>query len=711
MALKQYSFRPLHLEVAEEIRDAVASGQPVVALESTIISHGGLPFPQNLELGTDLEGIIRRYKGVPATCAVINGIAKVGLTDADFLAIAHEKSDVIKASRRDLAYAVATRRTASTTVAGTMVLAHAAGIPVFATGGLGGVHRGAEFSFDVSADLTELGKTPITVVCAGVKSILDIPKTLEVLETQGVPVVSLRSDTFPAFFTEGTLPSPRRVESEAEVARMMFASAHSFGNNNPQTGTLVAVPNPEPYSNALELEACIEEALAQAERDGLYGAATTPFLLQSIEKLTAGLSLESNVALVKNNAAVATKIASEYERLKAEVPGGGSAFRATRPAYASPVTVIGGAASDTISTLTSPTAMNSSNLGLTRSSFGGVARNIAEKLGRLCSEEDDAAKYRGVTTSFVSVVGADSNGTALLRALEEIGVDTSNVKVLSAAVNEDTKRSVPSTASYSAIHGRDGDLIVACADFNILDHFTVEDVESICSRNEGMLEGVVVLDGNFSASVFAKIAQLVSSRRLEGSQKGGAGLPLLFFEPTSEHKCLLPLLADEGRKGGLLHCVDVVKPNLGELIAMLDHVHGEGYNAALDSAKELMRKGETISIDTVAELSISLLHLMCNRDSVRQESRSKHVLVSLGEEGVLSAAYHGGKVSTSHHHLGELLVTPQAMHENGLNTNGSGDAFCAGVVLELAREGGSLGQRALKKGMEAAHRQIMNKWK
>ena len=201
--------------VSEEVTEALSGSQgskAVVALESTIISHGGLKYPRNLELALDLEHVIREEGGIPATCAVLEGVPTIGLSKHQLDKIATRK-DVVKASRRDLPYACGTGMNASTTVAATMILANAAGIRFFATGGIGGVHRGAEDTFDVSADLTELGKTPVVVVSSGVKSILDIPKTLEVLETHGVPVVSFKSDTFPEFFTHGTIPSPRRVES------------------------------------------------------------------------------------------------------------------------------------------------------------------------------------------------------------------------------------------------------------------------------------------------------------------------------------------------------------------------------------------------------------------------------------------------------------------------------------------------------------------
>jgi pseudouridine-5'-phosphate glycosidase len=359
----------------------------VVALESTIISHGGLPYPRNLELALDLENAIREEGATPATCAVIDGVAHVGLTRSALEKVAN-RQDVMKASRRDLAYACAMGKMASTTVAGTMILAHAAGIKFFATGGIGGVHRGAENTFDISADLLELGKTPVVVVSAGVKSILDIPKTLEVLETNGVPVLSLGSDTFPAFFTHGTIPSPRRVDSEADVARMVLAGSHAFGESTPlETGMVVAVPNPMPYPDAQGLEECIKNALTNADKDGIEGAAITPYILGAINELTGGDSLTSNIALVTNNAKVAARIATEHSRLlKSQgsvVSGNGGNRGATggqKRSYSTSssvhrrksVLVVGGSAVDSVSNITTKTTiLNSSNPAVTRTSFGG----------------------------------------------------------------------------------------------------------------------------------------------------------------------------------------------------------------------------------------------------------------------------------------------------------------------------------------------------
>ena len=295
------------LDVAPEVADALAAGRPVVALESTIITHG-MPFPANLETARGVEQVVREAGAVPATIAVIDGRLCAGLTDADLESLAKRAgtADIHKASRRDLAAIITRGEDAGTTVAATMYIAHLAGIEVFATGGIGGVHRGAELTFDVSADLTELGQTPVTVVCAGAKSILDLPKTLEVLETHGVPVVGVGTDEFPAFFTRHSgLGVDARVDSARELADLV-ARHRELG----LAGVLVA--NPIPEADALdraEIDERIAEALADAAAQGVTRKDVTPYLLARINDLTGGRSLTANIALVRNNARLAAELA------------------------------------------------------------------------------------------------------------------------------------------------------------------------------------------------------------------------------------------------------------------------------------------------------------------------------------------------------------------------------------------------------------------
>lgn len=291
--------------VAQDVARALAAGRAVVALESTIITHG-LPRPQNLELARAVEAIVREGGAEPATIAVMDGVLRIGLDEATLIALA-EADQAQKLSRADLAVALATGATGSTTVAATMIAAHRAGIAVFATGGIGGVHRGAETSFDISADLNELARTPVTVVCAGAKAILDLPKTLEVLETLGVPVIGYRTDTLPAFWSRCSgLRVPIRLDDAEAIAR-----AHTMrGALGLAGGQLVANPIPhEAEIPAVELAGVIEAADREAKERGITGKAVTPALLSRVLDLTAGRSLIANMALVKNNAALAAQIA------------------------------------------------------------------------------------------------------------------------------------------------------------------------------------------------------------------------------------------------------------------------------------------------------------------------------------------------------------------------------------------------------------------
>ena len=295
------------IETTREVADALAESRPVVALESTIITHG-MPWPGNRDMALEVEAAIRAEGAVPATIAVIDGRLHAGLDEAAIAGLARAEN-VMKLSRADLAFALAEGRTGATTVAATMMAAHLAGIAVFATGGIGGVHRGAELSFDISADLDELARTPVIVVSAGAKAILDIPKTLEALETRGVPVVAFGQDDMPAFWSRNSgLKAPLRLDTAAAIARFE-AARRAFGGHG---GMLVANPVPEADEiPAAEMHRHIEAALATAAAQHIEGKAVTPFLLGEILALTRGASLKTNIALVLNNARLAARIAAE----------------------------------------------------------------------------------------------------------------------------------------------------------------------------------------------------------------------------------------------------------------------------------------------------------------------------------------------------------------------------------------------------------------
>ncbi len=300
------------LVVTPEVADAVGSGRPVVALESTIISHG-MPYPTNVEMAREVERIVRDHGAVPATIAALEGRCHVGLDDAQLEQLA-TADGVVKATTRDLPWLVATGSTGATTVAATMRLAALAGIKVFATGGIGGVHRGAATTMDVSADLTELASTPVAVVSAGVKSILDIGLTLERLETLGVPVIVHASDEFPSFYSRHSgFPAPRRLDSPAAIAAHLHATWDVLGLT-----TGVSIANPIPVADEIpahEIGRVIDEALAELDAFGIVGQDVTPFLLAKVVARTEGRSLAANLALVRHNAAVAAQVAVAYTAL------------------------------------------------------------------------------------------------------------------------------------------------------------------------------------------------------------------------------------------------------------------------------------------------------------------------------------------------------------------------------------------------------------
>ncbi len=301
-----------YLDVNPEVAQAIREGRPVVALESTIISHG-MPYPQNVETALNVERIIRENGAVPATIAIIGGRLKAGLTAEQIEYFGKKGRDIAKASRRDLAVLCARGEDGATTVTTTMIIAHMAGINIFATGGIGGVHRGAETTMDISADLEELGHTPVMVICAGAKSILDLGLTLEYLETKGVPVIGYGTEELPAFYTrQSGFKVDYRMDSPEELASA-FKAQNDMALGG---GMLVTNPIPEEYAMPLDtINAAIDQAIAECNAQGIHGKETTPFLLARVAELTGGDSLASNIQLVYNNAKLAAQTADAYCKL------------------------------------------------------------------------------------------------------------------------------------------------------------------------------------------------------------------------------------------------------------------------------------------------------------------------------------------------------------------------------------------------------------
>jgi pseudouridylate synthase len=303
--MKQY------IVLSEEVRVAKEQGRPIVALESTIISHG-MPYPQNVQTAREVEQLVRENGAVPATIAIVDGKIKIGLSD-DELEMFGKSTNVAKASRRDLAYLLATKKLGATTVAATMICAEAADIQIFVTGGIGGVHRGAETTMDISADLEELGKTNVAVICAGAKSILDLGLTMEYLETKGVPVIGYKTDLLPAFYTrKSEFPVNFRLDDVETIASMLKVK----WDLNLKGGAVIANPVTEEFAmDEKTITEVIEKALKEAEEKQISGKEVTPFLLGKVKELTAGKSLDANIALVKNNAVVGAKLAVQFNEI------------------------------------------------------------------------------------------------------------------------------------------------------------------------------------------------------------------------------------------------------------------------------------------------------------------------------------------------------------------------------------------------------------
>ncbi|KAI5963413.1 hypothetical protein KGF57_001291 [Candida theae] len=514
------------IRLSKEVKNALNLRKPIVSLESTIISHG-LPYPQNLEMAQSVEDILREHKVTPATCAFINGVPHVGLSTSQIHQFAELPRDSItKVSRRDIGYVMANKLNGGTTIASTMILSHLMGIKFFATGGLGGVHRDVpgQFSMDVSADITELGRTPVSVICAGPKSILDIDKTLEFLETQGVFVGTFNEDRkpvselkIPGFYCrESSVASPFAFGSFGEAAKIV----HNQQLMSLQSGNVFCIPPPK--ETALEsqfIDNIIDKANDKARVDGISGKQLTPYLLSEIASATKGKSVDCNISLVKNNARAAAVIANEYYKLEKatedknateSIENGGTVARTGEPkphgaihADTDPsvnLLVVGSVALDTISTMTTQTKLKDSNIGKITNSIGGVGYNLAL-----------ASSYISNSTKFISRIGTDFAGDTIAHQIEHQGVI--NVKLTKGSCN---------SAQYSCVHDEKGDLIVACADMSIIEDTefsqqVIEEINQIQPR-------VVLMDCNLSSKSIGNIIEHFQGR---------ASSPNFIVEPTS----------------------------------------------------------------------------------------------------------------------------------------------------------------------------------
>ncbi|XP_074438491.1 uncharacterized protein LOC141741509 isoform X2 [Larus michahellis] len=617
-----------YVRIQPSIQEALTEGRPVVALESTIITHG-MAYPQNLSMAREVEEIVTTNGAVPATVGILRGRIHVGLTDEELEFLASSEN-VVKVSRRDLPFVLSQGLSGGTTVSATMIAAHKAGIPVFVTGGIGGVHRGGENTLDVSADLTELGRTPVAVVSAGVKSILDIGRTLEYLETQGVCVAAFgESREFPAFFSrQSGFQAPYHVRDEEEAAELI-ASALGLGLSS---GVLIAVPCPEERAASGQvIEEAIQQALSEARSKGITGKELTPFMLQKINELTDGRSLESNLALIQNNARVGSCIAVALSKLqKARRKGNLPRQEDTTPPQ--PV-VIGGINVDFIAKAQNPVILGGgqTNTGRVRRTFGGVGRNLADCLSRL-----------GQTPLFLSAVGKDEHSESILHYCHHMD--------MKAVLQLEGK----STATYCAVITSTGELSVGLGDMDIHHQITEQYVsqfkEDLCQAP------LVCIDGNVPLSTIQYVCQLAREHQLA-----------VCYEPTDENKASKPFLSDSWK------ALTYISPNLQELRA-INRTLGNPLPAELPSRSEDV-------VQTAVALSRPLLaHLHC-------------VVVTLGAHGILLCGKSlGGSISLrpgAHEQTAaaSLCATHYpAIHisrEEIVNVSGAGDSLMAGILAGM----------------------------
>ncbi|OAP65236.1 hypothetical protein AYL99_01208 [Fonsecaea erecta] len=584
------SGRDRFFRISEEVQDALATGKPVVALETTIYTHG-FPYPENVALSSHLESLVRINGGVPATIGILEGKACVGMAPEELIQLVSTagSENTWKISRRDLGFIGGLglrghKLNGGTTIAGTMILAHLAGIKVFATGGLGGVHRGGENSMDVSADLTELGRTPVAVISSGCKSFLDIPRTLEYLETQGVGVGTFADGRqgevdFPAFFSRDSgVKSPKTIKDETDAAAIIYAQ-HGFPL---QSGLLFANPVPEQSAMAKEeIDSIVATAVAEAEQKGIGGSANTPYILKRIRELSNGASVQANEALIEANVVRGTKVAVELAKLErrggvapqrenaSKVIGSSQSIKssqrvaddqtdpgqgAVEPSF-QPVEILvaGSLASDTIcdhqplnitSESTNP-ALHTSNPSTISQSPGGVGRNVAM-----------AAHLAGAKVILASVVADDLAGASLLDHVEKSGLDTTAIRRLS--TNDGAR-----TAQYVAVNDTNKDLVLAMADMSIFARPELESPDYWMAKIDESKPKWVVVDANWSPTILSSV--LTAAKAHQAS---------VAFEPVSVAKAARLFHKDNSAITSAHvvpnHVVSLASPNRLELTAIYD---------------------------------------------------------------------------------------------------------------------------------------------
>ena len=649
------------IHIYEPVKQALEEGRPVVALESTIVAHG-MPYPQNLQLSQSLARILRERGVEPATIAVHRGTCKIGLSPEelhDLAAQSQNNTPSTKLTTRELPLFLGDTRGkewGATTVASTMRLAHMAGISTFVTGGIGGVHRGVEQTMDISADLIELARTPVIVVSAGVKSILDIPRTLENLETNGVPVLTFRTDEFPAFFSPSSgVRSPWRVDQAASIAKM-YQVSRDLGLPN---GMLVAVPSEIKEGN--EIEDAIQLALREAATKGITGKDITPFILSRVSELTQGESLKVNMKLVEENARIGAEIAvavsQSFQGSSNFTRGSELMIPCMKPPTSthvesrptSRVIVMGAVIVDFVAKPVPGHELvpKTSNPCICLESDGGVARNIAEALGRL-----------GSSPMLFSAVGSDSRGYSVLQRLKDpcgvVGVDST------ISVSKDH-----STATYLAVLESDGELHTACADVSILSQIQVPDEKAIKDAE------IIAMDANSPLEIAVETALLASKNETK-----------VFFEPTCVPKAIL-----FGKNPAFMASLTYVSPNVDELAALAD-----GWTSNDLDLEVMTHDDEKLVLSLVKSLSKIVLE--------RMNPNEAHVIVTAGHHGVLLASRRSGQSYPEFTHLPVQEKLPV------LNSTGAGDSLAGGFIHALLH--GRTVVEAAQFGMEAASLSVVS---
>ncbi|KAK2461952.1 hypothetical protein APHAL10511_006415 [Amanita phalloides] len=697
------------IDVHPEVEDAMMTNKPIVALETTLITHG-FPRPQNLQLGRSLENIVRSTGSIPATIGVIGGRVKIGLEESELERLAERTRKPVKLSRRDVATAIATKADGGTTCSATLLFAALAGIRVFATGGLGGVHRGGENSMDVSADLVELARSPVGLVSAGVKSILDIGRTLEYLETLGVPVISY-SETreFPAFFTrQSGYEVPWNVSDPMTAATILYTQ-WQLGMDN---GALIAVPIPDEYEMiGAKIQDAVYQAVADSEQNGINkrGKEATPWLLQRVSELTNKESLISNIALLENTAKIGGEIAVHYHRLVDEpkvsympvLPVWNQTSAHDKEKDSSLVSswslaklaIVGSAAVDITAK-----AIPDDNLDLGRNStmpgtvsltLGGVARNIAETAHRVLTS---IPRTLPGPPLLISSVGNDAFGKLLTHKTRNIGMRTDGL--LRSPSNQ-------RTAVCNMVLDNQGELIGGVADMGITEALDSKNILPIIDK---IRPDIIVLDGNLTPTTLTAVVEHCA---LQGIK--------VFFEPTSVIKSvsILPAITSCLDKMQLeIAPVTFASPNILELANLDQAARSESHNLST----HLTWRSPIDTFSLRADIELLAKRSVCEEDSCRGTLDFQgvarmainllpffqHLIVKCGEQGVLIAmdidkpsAWSNERSNISkryvvaHGRHGNTIVLhhlPARFIRDPVNVTGAGDSFVGALLAFLIQQ-------------------------